>query len=85
MIPLLTSKQSDVQGSTPFVVALVQIGAVGIRMGGARVKVGIGRPSRGLGEQGAEELGVSRVGGVMEGTVMDRIGKGKREREKEGA
>ena len=65
----LTSEQSDVQGGAALVVALVQIGAVGICMGGARVKVGICRSRRGLGEQGAEELGVSRVGSIVEGTV----------------
>lgn len=57
------------QGRTPLVVAFIEIRAVGIRICGARIKVRIGRSRRGLGEQGAKELCVSRVGGVVEGTV----------------
>ena len=66
------------QGSTPLVVAFIGIGAVGItRISGARVEVRVGRSRRGLGEQGAEDIGISRVGSVLEGTLykIEFVGK----------
>ena len=66
------------QGSKPLVVAFIEIGAVGItRIRGARVKVRVGRSRRGLGEQGVEDIGVSRVGSVVEGTLykIEIVGK----------
>lgn len=67
----------------PLVVALVEVGAVGVGIGGAWVEVRVRGARGGPGEQGAEEFRVAGVRGVVESTVGGGIDVGGKEIERE--